>query len=98
MTRLESIIDEHEFIQNHQHQVDRRSQKDVFFIWLVIVFLSVIAAHFVLNITGSSPTGFVTAAQDFNSNAFLLLGALMVSFVVILIVGLVYTGITKKDY
>jgi len=95
---LEHIIDEAEFVRHHQAQVQSRSQKDVFFIWLLIVFISVIAAHFVLNFTGGSPTGFVTASESPVDNAVLLLGAMMVTFVVVLIVGLVYSGITKKDY
>ena len=97
MARLESIIDEHEFLRHHSQQVEHRSQKDVFFIWLLIVFISVIAAHFILNFTGSSPTGFVTADQNPTDNLTLLLESFMVVFVVTLIVGLVYVGVTQKD-
>jgi len=96
---LDHIIDQHEFVKHHQEQVEHRSQKDVFFIWMMIVLLSVIAAHFILNFTpSSSPTGFVTADQDPVSNISFLLGAMMVTFVTILIIGLVYVGITRKDY
>jgi len=97
MARLESIIDEHEFLRYHRHQVESKSQKDVFFIWLLIVFISVIAAHFILNFTGGSPTGFVTADQNPAENLTLLLESFMMVFVVVLIVGLAYVGITKKD-
>jgi hypothetical protein len=95
---MESIVDEERFNMNHAEQISPRSQKDVFFIWLLIIFISVIAAHFVLNVSNASMTGFVTAAQDPSENITLLLDAFMVVFVVILIVGLVYSGITKKDH
>ena len=96
--RMESIVDEKEFIKHHQAQVESRSQKDVFFIWMLIIFISVIAAHLVLNFTGSSPTGFVTAATNPTDNSVLLFGALLVVFIVILITALIYIGITKNDY
>ncbi|MBN2052400.1 hypothetical protein JW756_02770 [Candidatus Woesearchaeota archaeon] len=98
MAKLESIINEEEFLRHHRHQVDSKSQKDVFFIWLVIIFISVIAANFLLNFIGGSPTGFVTASQDPSANATLILGSMMVVFVVVLIIGIAYVGITKKDH
>jgi F0F1-type ATP synthase membrane subunit a len=95
---LEHIVDEEEFMKHHEQQVQKRSQRDVFFIWMLIIFISVLAAHFILNITGSTPTGFVTAAENPTANVTILLGAMLLVFVVILIGGLVYTGITKKDH
>ena len=92
-----SIVDEAEFIKHHEKQVESKSQKDIFFIWMLIVFISVIAAHFVLNLTGSSPTGFVTAAESTTTNPSILLGALLVVFVIILITGLIHSGVTQKD-
>ena len=95
---VESIVDESEFLRHHLEQVQSRSQKDIFFIWMLIVFISVIAAHFVLNFTGSSPTGFVTATQNPAENITLLFDAMMVVFVGVLITALIYMGIGKKDH
>ncbi|MBW2990849.1 hypothetical protein KY348_04035 [Candidatus Woesearchaeota archaeon] len=92
-----SLIDEVKFRTHHKKQVHHRSQKDIFFIWMIIVFISVISAHFVLNFTGSTPTGFVTATQNTMGNVTLLLGALLVVFVIVLITGVIYVGITRKD-
>ena len=92
------MIHQNSFVKHHLEQVQSRSQKDVFFIWMLMIFISVVAAHFVLNLTGGSPTGFVTAAQGATGNTTLLLGALMVVFVVILITGLIYVGVTQKDH
>jgi len=91
-------VDEEEFLKNHQNQIRKQSQKDVFFIWMLIIFISVIAAHFVLNITGGTPTGFVTANESFDTNLIILLGALFVAFVVVLVAGLVYSGVTQRDH
>ena len=90
-------VSEEEFMRDHTEQIHKRSQKDIFMIWMLIVFISVIAAHFMLNITGGSPTGFVTANESFDANITILLGALFVAFVATLVAGLVYTGITQKD-
>jgi polyferredoxin len=91
-------VDEEEFMRDHTKQIHKRSQKDIFLIWMLIIFISVIAAHFVLNITGGTPTGFVTIEESFDTNITILLGALFVAFVTTLVAGLVYTGITKKDH
>jgi uncharacterized membrane protein YidH (DUF202 family) len=95
---VEKIVDEEKFNMHHAEQISPRSQKDVFFIWLLIIFISVIAAHFVLNMTDAFMTGFVTAAENPSENIILLLDAFMVVFVVVLMVGLMYNGITKKDH
>jgi hypothetical protein len=95
---VENIVDESEFLKHYSEQVESKSQKDIFFIWLLIMFISVIAAHFVLNFTGSSPTGFVTATQNPTENITLLFDAMMVVFVVVLITALIYMGISKKDH
>jgi len=92
------LVDETKFAQHHAKQVESRSQKDIFFIWMLIILISVIAAHFVLNFTGSSPTGFVTAAKSPSDNTVILFGALLVVFVVVLITGIIYIGITQNDY
>ena len=92
------IADESDFKRNHLEQTHHRSQRDVFFIWMLIMFISVLGAHFMLNFMGGSPTGFVTAAESPTDNAILLLGAFLVLFVVIMIVGLIHIGITKRDY
>lgn len=95
---LDKLVKDSDFVKHHQEQVQHRSQKDVFFIWMIIIFISVLAAHFVLNFTGGLPTGFVTAAEDPANNAILLLGAFLVVFIAVMITGLVYVGVTQKDY
>lgn len=94
----ENSINEEKFLENHKKQVQSKSQKDIFFIWILIIFISVIAAHFILNFTGSSLTGFVTAAQDTTTNMTILIGALLVVFIIILITALIHMEITKKDH
>ena len=91
------IVNDAEFKKHHRRQIQIRSQKDVFFVWMLIVFISVIAAHFVLNFTGSTPTGFVTATQDPASNATLFLGAMLTVFIVIMIIALIHIGVTRVD-
>jgi hypothetical protein len=91
-------FDEKEFLKKHYKQVRPGAQKDVFFIWMLIVFISVIAAHFLLNLTGGSPTGFITASESSGSNLVILLGALFVAFISCLVAGLVYVGIGKNDH
>jgi uncharacterized membrane protein YhaH (DUF805 family) len=93
----EPIVNESEFARNHSLQIHSRAQKDIFFIWILIMLISVISAHFILNLAGGSPTGFVTAAENAEDNLAMLLGALMVFFIVVLITALVYTGVTKND-
>lgn len=92
------LFDENKFFRHHGKQVQSKSQKDVFFIWMLIMFISVLAAHFILNFTGSSPTGFVTAAESVTGNTTLFLGALLVVFVVIMIIAVIHFGLTKRDY
>jgi len=95
---MEKIVDEKKFFSDHKLQIHHRSQKDIFFIWMLIMFISVISAYFVLNLGSNSPTGFVTASENATENLTLLLSAFMVVFVVVLITALIYTGITKKDH
>jgi len=92
------IVDEEKFIEHHEKQVQSKSQRDIFFIWMIIIFISVIAAHFVLNFTGGSPTGFVTATESPTANINLLMGALLVVLIGIMITGLIYTGVTQNDF
>jgi hypothetical protein len=95
---LDFIIDDEEFKRHHSKQVHHRSQKDIFFIWMLIVFISVIAANFILGLASGSPTGFVTAETSTTTDATIILGSMMLVFVMTLMVALVYTGITKKDH
>lgn len=74
-----------------------RKHHDVFFIWLVLMFIAVIGAHFVLNVTQGIPTGYVTAQENPVENMTLLLQAMLVLFVTILIVGITHEVITHKD-
>ncbi|MBN2459516.1 hypothetical protein JXB28_04500 [Candidatus Woesearchaeota archaeon] len=91
-------VDMKEFLKSHDKNVRPGAQKDVFFIWMIIVFISVIAAHFVMNIAGGTPTGFITASESSGSNLVILLGALFVAFISCLVTGLVYIGIGKNDH
>lgn len=95
---MEKIVDEKKFHSDHKSLIHHRAQKDIFFIWLLVMFIAVISAYFVLNLAGSSPTGFVTANEDPAESLVLLLSAFMLLFVVILITALIYFGITKKDH
>jgi uncharacterized membrane protein YhaH (DUF805 family) len=94
---MEKIVDEEKFFEDHRLQIHDRAQKDIFFIWMLVMFISVLGAYFVLNL-GASPTGFVTANQDMTGNMTLLLGAFMLLFIVVLITALIYFGITQKDH
>ncbi|KYK25288.1 hypothetical protein AYK26_02290 [Euryarchaeota archaeon SM23-78] len=94
----EDLVDEEKFIKHHEEQVESKSQKDVFFIWMLIVFISVLASHFMLNFTGSTPTGFVTAAESITGNATLLLGSLLVMFAVIMITAVIHFSTVRKDH
>jgi hypothetical protein len=95
--RMEKLFDEARFKRSYKEQEQSGSQKDIFLIWMLIMFISVIAAHLVLNLTAGSPTGFVTAIQNPEENITILLEAFMAVFIVVLITALIYTGITKKD-
>lgn len=98
MTRtLDHIVDDTQFEKSYKKQNTARSQKDVFFIWLVLMFIAVFAAHFVLNFSGNTITGFVTATQDPAGNITALLYSMFAVFVVVLVTALIYTGITQKD-
>jgi len=95
---MDRVVDEKKFFANHKLQVHHRSQKDIFFIWLLVMFISVIGSFFVLNLGTGMPTGFVTASENSQENITLLLDAFMVVFVVVLITALMYFGITQKDH
>ena len=95
---LVGIVNKEKFFQHHSKEIQPKSQKDVFFIWMLIMFISVISAHFILNFAGGLPTGFITAAESTTGNISILLGAILVVFVGVLITALVHIGITKKDY
>lgn len=93
-----NIVNEEEFNKHHEEQVDKKSQKNIFFIWLLIIVISVLAAHLVLNFAPGSPTGFVTAAQSPETNIIILFSAFLVVSVGVLITAVIHKGITRKDY
>jgi hypothetical protein len=95
---LEYIVDDAQFEKHHSQQQEGRGQKDIFFVWILLVLISVIGSHFLLNFSGGSPTGYVTATQDAGENMTIGLYAMFVVFIVVLIVGLIYVGATHKDY
>ena len=47
----ESLINESDFHKHHKEQVHHRSQKDIFFIWLLLMFIAMLGSFFVLNFT-----------------------------------------------
>ena len=95
---LDSIVDDAEFEKNYKRQVSPRSQQDIFFIWLVLVMISVIGAHFLVGLSGAGGiTGYVVSSGGSESNFMLLLASMFVTFIMVLIVGLVHHGVTQKD-
>ena len=95
-TRI-SPVSEAEFSQRHNYQRERPG-KDVFLVWFALMFVAVVGAHFVLNFSPGTPTGFVTASQDAVENLSLLVDSFFVLFVTVLVGILAYWGITKDDY
>jgi hypothetical protein len=96
---LDCIVNDAEFERDYREQKKPKSQQDIFFIWIMLVLISVIGAHFMLNIGGpsSSMTGYVTANESPGDNMSILLYALFVAFIGVLVIGLVHFGVTQKD-
>jgi hypothetical protein len=94
--RSAPVVDESEFARRHNERIERRGDKDVFFIWIILMFISVVGAHFVLNFASASPTGYVTAAQDAVENVTLLVESLFVLFVALFIGLLGHVGILRR--
>ncbi len=82
----------------HRTQIENPNHKDIFFIWLLLVFISVFSAYTILGLTTGSPTGLVTAGDDISFNGPIMLGSLLFVFINILIVGLVHIGISGRDH
>jgi hypothetical protein len=95
---LDHIVDEAEFEKNYKSQASPRAQKDVFFIWMVLMVLSVVGAHFMLNVSGSSMTGYVTATQDPVENVTIMLDSMFVLFITILVGALIFIGVNQRKY
>jgi len=93
---IRAVSDE-EFAQRHNNQIERKSGKDVVLFWFALMFLAVVGAHFMLNISPQTPTGFVTAEENALENLTLLVNAMFVLFVAILIGILGHRGITRHD-
>ena len=95
---LDNIVDDAEFEKNYKHQVSPRSQQDIFFIWLVLVIISVLGAHFLVGLSGAQGiTGYVVSSGGSEGNFMLLLASMFVTFIMVLIVGLVHHGVTQND-
>ena len=84
-------------LKHHRSQVKNKNHSDIFFIWLLLVFISVFSAYTVLGITTGSPTGLAIAGDSLSTNAPFMLGSLLFVFINILIVGLIYTGVSGRD-
>jgi hypothetical protein len=92
------IVKEEEFNAHHSVQVERRGERDVFFVWLVLMFVSVVSAHFILNFTPGTPTGYVTAAESPVENLTMLVDSFFVLFVALFVGLLGHLGISKNAY
>ena len=85
-----------EFEKRHNEQVEARSQKDVFMIWAILMFLAVIAAHFLLHMT-LSPTGYILATPEAQLEEISsLLAALGIFGFATIVGGAAYIGITNR--
>jgi hypothetical protein len=86
-----------EFTRRHNEQVESRSQKDVFMIWLVLMFLAVIGAHFLLTLGSASVTGAVVGPGDVSLDSVSTLLAAIGVFTAAAVVGAAgYYGISGK--
>jgi uncharacterized membrane protein YhaH (DUF805 family) len=94
---LDKIINEEEFEKHHSKTKTARSQRDIFFVWTLLMTIAVIGSHFALNLSSPSVTGFVTATEDVTGSFTIMLYAVFALFVTILITAIIYTGITQKD-
>jgi uncharacterized membrane protein YhaH (DUF805 family) len=94
---LDHIVDDADFEKNYKNQESPRGQRDIFFIWIVLVLISVVGAHFILNLAGGGITGYVTAKEDPVGNVTIMLQAIFVLFIAVLVVALVYFGVSQKD-
>ncbi len=95
---LDNIVDDAEFEKNYKQQVSPRSQQDIFFIWLVLVMISVLGAHFFVGLSGAEGiTGYVVSSGGTEGNFMLLFASMFVTFIMVLVVGLVHHGVTQKD-
>ena len=84
-----------EFARRHNEQLESKSHKDVFMVWLAIMFISVIASHFIMHVT-ASPTGYVLANPQASVDEITsLLGSIGIFCVAALIGGAGYLGISK---
>jgi hypothetical protein len=95
---LDNVVDDIEFERDHKSEISPRSQKDVFFIWILIVMISVIGANFAINFSDAGGiTGFVIAGSGNEGNYILLFSSVFVALIVVLIIGLIHHGLTQKD-
>ena len=85
-------------LKHHRWQAEKTKHKDIFFIWLLLIFISVFSAYTILGLTTGSPTGLAIAGSELTSNGPIMLGSLLFVFINILIVGLVHTGISGRDH
>ena len=88
---------EENFHKYHGEQVINRNHNDVFFIWMTILFISVLAANLFVGLAPINSVGMIVG-EDSTSNGFSLLGSLFLVFVNIFIIGVIYSKVTKKDY
>ena len=91
----EAVVNESEFNRRHNEQGKPRKDREIFSIWVALVFIAVIGAHFMLNVAPSTPTGYVTAVQDAPDNLGLLVYSFSVLGIEVLVGGLAYFGITR---
>jgi hypothetical protein len=97
MVKLQKpVVSEEEFLRRYNQRIERRGSKDVLFIWIVLMFISVVAAHFALNVAVPSTTGYVTAGTDAVENINILMDSFFVLFIAVFVGLLAYIGISKS--
>ena len=76
----------------------KKKGHDVYFIWLTLMFIAVVAGHFVLNVSGGIPTGYVAATENPVENLTLLVNSLVAVVTICIAVGIAAMSVTKNDY
>ncbi|MBN2142544.1 hypothetical protein JW711_04400 [Candidatus Woesearchaeota archaeon] len=98
LARMVEKMGLHKEKEPHDFHVHVKPHHEVFFIWVIIMFIAVIGAHFFLNMgLGDAITGYVTVEENPFDNLTLLLDAMAVLFITILIIGMAYETITHSD-
>jgi hypothetical protein len=82
---------------HHKEQQQKGSQKDIFFVWMVLMTIAVIGSNFLLEVGTGSPTGMVVASLGEEIQLNILLGSIMILLIAVLIGIISYKFATKKN-